>query len=212
MPQEHVQSTIPFLKIWRQELTAITGPERSAALLADAQTEYDVMLARETFPPNKALKKHVHDFILPGTAMYRALVSAGYERQEAATTVLSLFEAAFNRRRSLMSLLGRLPFAFALFKALSRISMKNMLPAEGWDIEWRDEGPDCLAYDISRCFYMDWTNRLDAAELMLVFCDCDDFVFNALAPKIIWKRTKTLCRGGDVCDFRFYRGNAGYRE
>ncbi len=105
-----------------------------------------------------------------------------------------------------MAVMGRMPFAFYTFKKITRKSMKNMFPPEGWDVRWPAEGPDCLAFDMSRCFYLDITEKLGVTELMPVFCECDDFMFEALAPKLIWKRTRTLARGDEVCDFRFYRG------
>ena len=33
------------------------------------------------------------------------------------------------------------------------------------------------------------------------FCDSDDISYAGLHPKLIWHRTKTLCRGDDRCDF-----------
>lgn len=105
-----------------------------------------------------------------------------------------------------MTVMGRMPFAFYTFNKTSRRSMKSMFPPEGWDVHWPDEGPNCLAFDMSRCYYLDVTEKLGASELMPAFCDCDDFMFEALSPKLIWKRTKTLGRGDEVCDFRFYRG------
>jgi len=206
MSKRDVSRSISFLKTWRNELAKEVGPEHAAALIKTTQEQYDSLVSQIEPPQNKALRRHLHDVILPGLALYRALINAGHCRQEALDTELRLFQAILKRRRKMMKAMSRLPFAFSLFKGVTMRSMKNMFPPEGWDVTWPDEGPDCLAFDMSRCYYLMITEKFNARELMPVFCDCGDFMFEALAPKLIWQRTSTLGRGGQVCDFRFYRG------
>lgn len=38
-------------------------------------------------------------------------------------------------------------------------------------------------------------------ELCRCFCDSDDITYDGMHPKLVWRRTKTLGRGGDCCDF-----------
>ncbi len=206
MPQKDIPGPVPYLKTWRKELAQVMNKDTAAKVITDTQEQYETLFPQTEQPENKALRRHLNDVLLPGTALYRALINAGQRRREALEAVELLYRAILKRRRMLMAVMGRMPFAFYTFKKITRKSMKNMFPPEGWDVHWPDEGPDCLAFDMSRCFYLDITEKLGVTELMPVFCDCDDFMFEALSPKLIWKRTRTLARGDEVCDFRFYRG------
>jgi hypothetical protein len=206
MPQKNIPRPVPYLKTWRKKLAGKINKEAAAKVITGTQAQYETLFSQTEQPENKALRRHLNDVLLPGIALYRALINAGQGREESLETVELLYRAILKRRRNLMAVMGRMPFAFYTFKKITRRSMKSMFPPEGWDVQWPDEGPDCLAFDMSRCYYLDITKKLGVSELMPVFCDCDDFMFEALSPKLIWKRTKTLGRGDEVCDFRFYRG------
>ncbi len=47
-----------------------------------------------------------------------------------------------------------------------------------------------------------------APEPAGVFCAYDDLLFAGLAPAVRWERTRTIARGGPLCDFRFERGDS----
>ena len=55
--------------------------------------------------------------------------------------------------------------------------------------------------DMTKCPYHDACVEHGCPELCPCFCDSDDIAYDDLHPKLLWRRTKTLGRGGDCCDF-----------
>lgn len=55
--------------------------------------------------------------------------------------------------------------------------------------------------DMLKCPYFDTCRQYRCAELCDCFCDSDDISYSNLHKNLLWKRTKTLGKGGDCCDF-----------
>lgn len=55
------------------------------------------------------------------------------------------------------------------------------------------------------CFYLNVLTAYGAPELTPVYCQMDDLLYGALSPSVRWRRTKTLGRGDDCCDFCWSR-------
>ncbi len=55
--------------------------------------------------------------------------------------------------------------------------------------------------DMTRCPYHDACVEHGCPELCHCFCDSDDITYDGMHPRLLWRRTKTLGRGGDCCDF-----------
>ena len=55
--------------------------------------------------------------------------------------------------------------------------------------------------DMLKCPYFDTCRQYRCAELCACFCDSDDISYSNLHKNLLWKRTKTLGKGGDCCDF-----------
>ena len=68
--------------------------------------------------------------------------------------------------------------------------------------------PPPLIFGVHRCFYVDVLGRFGAPELTRLFCDMDDVVFENI-PGVRWERKNTIGRGGEFCDFRYYRDEPG---
>ena len=54
---------------------------------------------------------------------------------------------------------------------------------------------------MTKCPYHDTCVQHGCPELCPCFCDSDDISYAGLHPKLLWRRTRTLGRGGDRCDF-----------
>lgn len=54
---------------------------------------------------------------------------------------------------------------------------------------------------MTKCPYHDACVRYGCLELCRCFCDSDDITYDGMHPKLLWRRTKTLGRGEDCCDF-----------
>ena len=55
--------------------------------------------------------------------------------------------------------------------------------------------------DMTKCPYHDACVHYGCPELCPCFCDSDDITYNDLHPDLLWRRTRTLGRGNDCCDF-----------
>jgi len=197
---------MPHAALWRRVLADQRGEAEAGRLVARAQARYDELYAERPRPANRALGFHVERSILPGLALYQALLEEGDDRDVALAEVESLMAPSLAGLRWLMPLLGRLPDPFGAFRRIVPPVVRFGFPPEGWAIEPVQDSEDCIAFDIRRCIYLDTLTSYGAPELTPVYCAGDDKLFEALPPSITWERTITLGRGDDHCDFRWCRG------
>ena len=61
--------------------------------------------------------------------------------------------------------------------------------------------PGVWRIDMIKCPYHDACVHYGCPELCPCFCDSDDITYNDLHPDLLWRRTRTLGRGNDCCDF-----------
>lgn len=54
---------------------------------------------------------------------------------------------------------------------------------------------------MTKCPYHDACVQYGCPELCRCFCDSDDITYDGMHPKLLRRRTKTLGRGEDCCDF-----------
>lgn len=146
--------------------------------------------------------------MLPGLALYQALLEAGDDRETALAEMEHVMAETVTGLERLMALLSRLPRPFAIFRRVEPWVVRLGFPEEGWEMEPVESSEDCVAFNVTRCFYLDTLTSYGARELTRVFCAGDDVCFPALAPAIRWERTTMLGRGGDRCDFRWRRATS----
>ena len=196
---------MPYADLWRRELADRLDPGAAAELMARVEARHAELYRDRTHYDHPALRQHLEDNILPGLALYRSLLDDGYDEADALPVVESLLAADILRRRRPLALLGRLPFFFWLLRAVTPRFMARSFPPQGWQVEWRDEGRDVVAFDMKSCFYLDVLTAYGAPELTPVYCRLDDLIYEDLSSHVRWERTRTLGRGDDCCDFRFRR-------
>jgi hypothetical protein len=197
---------MPFLAQAQRLLAEGRGDAEAARLAGRAQVRYDELYAQRSQPPNRVLRFHLERSILPGLALYQTLLEEGADRQPAIAEMERLLASVVGGLGRLMSLLGRLPQAFSVFRWVEPWVVRLGFPAEGWEMEVVQDGEECVAFNVHRCFYLDALSSYGAPELTTVFCGGDDVVFPLLGPSITWERTMTLGRADDRCDFRWCRG------
>jgi hypothetical protein len=210
VPDERKQRFIqtqrmPHAALWRRVLAEKRGEAVAARLVTRVQTRYQELYTARPRLARRALRFHLERSILPGLAIYRALLEENDDRQTALSQMESLMTPSLAGLRWLMPHLGRLPDPFAVFRRVVPWVVRIGFPAEGWSIEIVEDSEDCYAYDINRCFYLDTLTSHGAPELTSVYCAGDDTLFALLPPSITWERTMTLGRGHDRCNFRWCR-------
>jgi hypothetical protein len=202
---------MPYAELWRRELAAEFDPGaqldagEAGDLMDRVEARYAELYRDRTPYDHPALRDHQEKMILPGLALYQVLRADGYEEEPALKMTERLLAADVLRRRWFLELLGRLPFFFWLVRTLTPRIMERNFPPQGWQVEWPDEGPDVVAFDITRCFCVDVLAAYGAPELTAVYCALDDLIYEDVSRHVRWERTRTLGRGDDRCDFRFRR-------
>jgi len=197
------------LDISQRVLAEARGEIPAAMLAARVQERYDELYAHRPRFLQPALRQHLETGILPGLALYQTLREE-HDDQEAALAEMDRIFAAWvehSPKRRLLRLMEHLPDPFNILRISNRWILKTSYPPQGWRTEWVEDSEDCIAYDISDCFYVNVLTAYGAPELTAHFCRGDDLLFGNL-PGISWERTKTLGRGDDRCDFRLCRMDA----
>ncbi len=179
--------------------------------IADAEVKQAVCrefarLMDENQVSDKTLIKHLATAILPAVAVYHGLQAHGHPRNEAMKLVRSsVLEAAQPMAKSFQKL-ARLPFFFSLFGFMCKLSMKTAFRSGGWEMRWNAKEQGVISWDCHKCFYVEVLNRLGTPELCKIFCESDDVMYGHI-PGARWARRKTIGRGAEICDFRFYKEN-----
>lgn len=194
---------LPRLEVWQRALAEREGEVKAAFLAAEVRARYDELYASRPHFAQRALRMHIETSILPGLALYQILRQKEGTEEAALVELDRLFAAWVEQapRRRPLKLMEHLPNAFAILRIGNRLALREF-PPEGWTIEWLEDSSQCVAYDITQCFYLNVLTVYGAPELTAHFCRLDDLLYGELRG-ISWERTKTLGRGDDRCNFRF---------
>lgn len=189
--------------------------ERLLAAALSAQAAVEILSAAEercrdllTAWPGLEAGPRMRKQVLPTLALYQALIlDAHLEKAEALDLLQPVFlETYFGfTRRGLLAcnrLLARLPLhPFPLLRPLIRamcLAEKETRP------EILVDNARSLIVHSRRCPILEKLSEMGAPELTLLFCASDDWLAGAM-PGVRWRRTTTLARGGDHCDFDWER-------
>ncbi|MBR3227042.1 MAG: L-2-amino-thiazoline-4-carboxylic acid hydrolase [Erysipelotrichaceae bacterium] len=90
--------------------------------------------------------------------------------------------------------------------------MKKIVPlgfrmgsGKGWHYVWHKDDPkDVFHFECDECLYAKILGKRGLMKLGTMCCHADVINYGSL-PYTDFIRTKTLCQGGDLCDFRFVR-------
>ncbi len=139
--------------------------------------------------------------ILPRIALYKALKENGLPEndvrihmQKYMLGVVAAKKHAATRRMEI------LPGFYAVY---SKIFLKIMRTTDLQE-STQKSGKNFYDITITRCLWHTACAENGCPELCGLFCDVDDVTYGGL-KKIGFSRTKTLGRGGDCCDFRFFK-------
>ncbi len=199
-----VTSPIAQLPAWERALAKRYGIRKAALLAAQVQIRYEELFTDHPRFRNAALRKHLESNILPGIALYQVLREALQDPAEALSVLDNCFTAHVHASRMGQQawILDCLPGGFTILRLANRMVLQSSFPKEGWQIEWVEDNPQRIAYNITGCFYLNILNTYGVPELTAHFCAGDDLLYGSLKT-IAWERTETLGRGDPRCNFGF---------
>ena len=146
-------------------------------------------------------KFHLESQILPGIAAYQVLQTV-LPREEALATLHGYVEErAWKLRKGILGLM-RIPGLWRRVPGLFAKGTRNFFgSAAGFAARELEVTGSVWRIDMTKCPYHDACVRYGCPELCPCFCDSDDITYGDLHPRLLWRRTETLGRGGGRCDF-----------
>ena len=194
------------LPLWRSVLARRYGIEKAGQLIAAVRQRCAELLAAASLPQNPALRWHLTENILPGLALYQVLLQ---EHRGDQTAALAEVDEAMRARtlaknRARFALLKLTPAPYSVFKLVFAQTMKQF-PVEGWETTYVENSADRVAFNMTRCFYLDTLTAYGAPELTASFCESDEVMAELFPPSIRFVRPHTLGRGDALCDFQYCR-------
>jgi len=178
------------------------GNARTEAIFNAVQVQYSRLMNERMPAKNKILRFHEEHFILPGLALYLVLLDEySGDTQAAMGDVEEVVRlTVLKQTRLLFAPLKWVRNPFALFRRGFKPVMKAF-PAKGWTIEYLENSPQCIAFNITHCYYQEVLTRLGRPELTGVFCRADDAMAEHFPPQVRFERSTTIGKGGELCDF-----------
>lgn len=194
------------LKKLKPSLVSAYGSEKTAVIFEQASSILNYELIQMDDRGNKAVRKHMSDFILPGFACYKALIETGIHAEEAFDFVSKEVYKTAEKMGNYMKKFKNIPFAYQLIRLFVKPIMKIGFPKEGWTITWKEINSKRISFDMTSCLYYEELKKRNAIELCQAFCESDHVTYDPLSPTIVFKRSGTMAYGNKVCDFCFEKG------
>lgn len=140
--------------------------------------------------------------IVTSVAIYEVLQKHGKSEEEAYKAVSEEMWKFLNP--SGMQELAKKSFFLPLMKNIVPIGFRKK-SGIGWRYTWHKDDPkNIFHFECNGCIYAKILGKRDLMKLGAMCCHADIINYGSL-PYTDFIRTKTLCQGGDVCDFKFVR-------
>jgi hypothetical protein len=193
----------PHAKMFAKTLNREFGLAKSQQIIQKTNDRYAQLFTERKLYPQRALQQHLDGNIIPGIALYQALLADKDTLADADKVIDIVFQDWGITSRRRMEQIGKLPFYYGLLRRVAKRIMRKNFPEQGWDIQWLEVSDEEIAFNMHRCFYLDVLTEYGVPQLTPYYCQIDDLIYADHSPRVIWARTKTLGRGDDCCDFRF---------
>lgn len=140
--------------------------------------------------------------IFTSIALYQTLQKHGMSEEEAYKITSEEMWKALTPK--IFQKMARLPFFLPLMKKILPFGFRHG-SGTGWRYEWHLYDPkDRFHFECRECVYRHIFEEQGLMKLGAMFCHSDIINYGEL-PYTDFRRTKTLCQGGDCCDFDFVR-------
>lgn len=176
-------------------------PTLPSDIQQDILKRIDELIIEEQKYCDKGNYKHMAQ-ILTSIAIYEVLQRHGQSEQEAYRAVSEEMWKFLDP--SGMQRLAKKSFFLPLMKKIVPFGFKKG-SGFGWRYTWHKDDPkNEFHFECNECIYTKILGKRDLMKLGSMCCHADIINYGSL-PYTDFIRTKTLCQGGDVCDFRFVR-------
>lgn len=195
------------MKKYRPELMVAASryrnyfPTLDPAIQKDVYSRMNELLKEEKHYCDKGNYDHMSQ-ILTSIALYEVLQRHGRTEEEAFRLVSEEMWKFLDP--SSMQKLARRKFFLPLMKKVVPFGFSKK-SGIGWRYTWHKDDPkDRFHFECNECIYAKILGPRGLMKLGAMCCHADIINYGSL-PYTDFIRTKTLCQGGDVCDFLFVR-------
>ena len=201
---KRIRTEVPAEKFAHKFLVQKIGSIQADQLLEQYRKNYKDLLHHTTLPKDRVLQIHLKYAVLPVLAFYQVLLPLNNGNQERTIDEITqvVREWVLRLTKGPLIALKYFPQPFTLFKPGFNLVMM-LFPSAGFDIDYLEKSNNRIAYNINRCFFLDTLSHYGLPELTPVFCAADEAMAEFFPPSIKFKRTQTLGKGGNLCDFRY---------
>ncbi len=176
-------------------------PTLSSEIQQDIYKRMEELLVEEKEYCDKGNYEHMAQ-ILTSIAMYEVLQKHGDSEEEAYRKVSEEMWKFLDP--SGMQKLSKKGFFMSLMKKIVPIGFSKK-SGTGWRYTWHKDDPkDIFHFECNECIYAKILGKRNLLKLGAMCCHADIINYGEL-HYTDFIRTKTLCQGGDFCDFKFVR-------
>ncbi|MCR5273686.1 MAG: L-2-amino-thiazoline-4-carboxylic acid hydrolase [Lachnospiraceae bacterium] len=176
-------------------------PTLDKAVQRDIYDRMNELLDEEKEYCDKGNYEHMAQ-ILTSIAMYEVLQRHGKSEEEAYKIVSEEMWKFLDP--SGMQKLSKKWFFLPLMKKVVPLGFSKK-SGTGWRYTWhKDDAKNEFHFECNECIYAKILGKRDLLKLGAMCCHADIINYGEL-HYTDFIRTKTLCQGGDVCDFKFVR-------
>ena len=187
------------LRYVRQDLERRLGKETADRIMKASDVKY-LDLQREYSHLPAEVKQHT-DLIFINAAVYLCICDHlpkedAYQIMEDATLKYALAIGKLLDRAT------RLPGMAKLFiKVFQKMLVSSFNESAGFALTYHEKTSTSVSVDITACPYLKYFTAAGCPELCKGACISDDACYGHM-KRVEFKRTQTLGRGGECCDFR----------
>jgi len=176
-------------------------PTLSERIKRDVYARMDELIEEEKEYCDKGNYSHMCQ-IITSIALYETLQKYGKKEEEAYRIVYEEMWKVLDPTR--MQKLAKYNFCLSLMKKIVPFGFAKG-SGTGWKYTWhRDDLKEEFHFECNECIYAKILGKRNLLKLGAMCCHADIINYGNL-PYTDFIRTKTLCQGGDLCDFRFVR-------
>ncbi len=186
-------------KSFKEIAEELYGKERSKDLYSKAVSEA-LKIAEDFGEISKAQETHCYGQIFPFIGVYR--VMCDYDKRNADRILEKIMLSRSESAKKTLSTMLKFPMLYkAVPKICNSLVTKTFSEESGFVYGKSECNKSLWKADMLKCPYFEACKRYGCPEITHYFCDSDDIIYGSLHKNVKWKRTKTLGRGDNVCDF-----------
>lgn len=205
--QSNSANKMPYAHLWENNLIKSLGAAAANNLTTRFQIKYRKICKNHGPMSHRGLRKHLYGNIFPQMAAYKTL-SEDLSPETALSTIQELHLLTLNGFKKRHEWICNFPFSYSFYRIAVPLSLKYGHPSAGWEIEFLENSKDQICARVHHCFYYKIMKEYGITELISIYCNGDEYVFNEMSSSyIIWGRKTTIPTGGEYCDVIFYKNH-----